>query len=303
MLSPWHLLLLWGRMPAVFYRRWALLALLTELSTVGHALTADAVNGGIAIIPLPDSPTRPEVFYHQHPVLVTGDGTHWQAVVGIDLDQKPGTDRIQIGTSGPTVSFDIKAAQYPVQNIHLNNTHQVDPDPEELSRIHTELQEERRDFAIFDGVLADHALEIATLPVPSHHVQSAFGLQRYFNGERRASHSGIDLQAAEGTPIHLPVGGRVLLAKNLFFNGNTVMIDEGQGVVSMYCHLSSIDVKPGDQLAAGQVIGSVGHTGRATGPHLHWSVSLNGVRVNPRLLLSIQANAELDGSALAEPVH
>lgn len=280
-----------------------LLAMFSLLSGTSHALIPDAVNGGIVVIPLPDAPTRPEVFYHQHPVLVTGEGQHWQAVVGIDLDQKAGTDHIQIGPSGPLIAFTIRQAQYPVQQIHLSNTHQVDPDPQELTRIHAELQEERRDFAVFDGTLADHALEMTKLPVPAHHVQSAFGLQRYFNGERRASHSGIDLQATEGTPIHVPVGGRVLLAKNLFFNGNTVMIDEGQGVVSMYCHLSKIDVKPGDQVKAEQIIGLVGHTGRATGPHLHWSISLNGVRINPRLLLSHEANAELDGSILAEPAH
>src|SRR3989344_3567137 len=116
-------------------------------------------------------------------------------------------------------------------------------------------------------------------------LSSPFGLRRFFNGEERNPHSGLDFAANSGTPIKAPAAGKVILTGDYFFNGKTVFIDHGQGLISMFCHLSAIGVKVGDEIPRGGVVGKVGATGRATGPHLHWNVSLNDARVDPAIFI------------------
>jgi murein DD-endopeptidase MepM/ murein hydrolase activator NlpD len=117
----------------------------------------------------------------------------------------------------------------------------------------------------------------------------SFGLKRFFNGEARAAHLGMDIPAAEGRAVMAPAQGVVVQTGDYFFNGKTVMIDHGHGLISMLCHLSKITSAIGDAVMQGDIIGLVGHTGRATGPHLHWTLSLNNARIDPLLVLPNQA--------------
>jgi murein DD-endopeptidase MepM/ murein hydrolase activator NlpD len=128
------------------------------------------------------------------------------------------------------------------------------------------------------------------LPVAGK-ISSPFGLRRFFNGQPRHPHSGIDFAAPMGTPIHAPAKATVIQTAHYFFNGNTVFLDHGQGFITMYCHLKTLLVKRGDAVEQGQAIGTVGQTGRATGPHLHWSVSLNDARINPALFFNPRSDA------------
>jgi murein DD-endopeptidase MepM/ murein hydrolase activator NlpD len=219
---------------------------------------AEAVPGGIALLELPVGSDGAQVTFNGKPVLLAPTGDTYTAVVGLPLTTKPG------------------------KNITNKNTRQVSPEKRDMVRIRREQQRIRKALANWDRQRPDSLRFLTPIDGP---VSSPFGLRRFFNEQPRKPHSGLDLAAAEGAPIRAPAGGRISDTGDFFFNGNTVFVDHGQGLVTMYCHLSRIDVKPGQQVQAGEIIGAVGQTGRVTGPHLHWSVSLNDARVDPMLFL------------------
>jgi len=243
-----------------------------------------AVPGGVKLLRL-EAPgdVAPRVEADGHRTLVVRDGEGWIAVVGIPLSTPVGDMRVEVfGAAGAQpVDFTVADKRYLAQSLTVAPG-QVDLSAQDLARV-------KRERAVLDRAL-EHwsAAPPESLrwfpPVPGVH-SSSFGMRRVFNGEARNPHTGMDIAAATGTPVSSPAAGTVLDTGNYFFTGNTVLIDHGEGLISMYCHLSAIDVQPGQRVAAGTRLGAVGMTGRATGPHLHWALSLNRTWVDPELFL------------------
>lgn len=245
------------------------------------------VPGGVALVPLieVESDVTPTVTYENNRVMVIknpdiGQST-WLAIVGIPLSAKIGIQTLQ--SDKKSISFTITDKKYQEQHITIENKHHVNPDAAETTRY-------EKEKAIMDTAFKTYSTTsnpITFFEKPSDApLSSAFGLKRFFNNEPRNPHSGLDFAAKEGAPIKAPAAGTVIVTGEFFFNGNTIMIDHGYGLISMYCHLSRIDVQQGDIIKKGQLIGKVGKTGRATGAHLHWSISLNNTRVDPLLFIS-----------------
>ena len=244
----------------------------------------NSVPGGIKIIRLNiDGQTPPEVEADGHRVLVVRDESGWIAVVGIPLAAPLGPRLVTIrGPAGShAIEFAVGDKHYASQSLKVAPRH-VDLSAQDLARVNSERV--RIDRALLHW--SDSPPDALRWPPPVPGVRSSsFGMRRIFNGESRNPHSGMDIAAAAGTPVLLPVAGTVLDTGDYFFTGNTVLVDHGRGLISMYCHLSAIDVRPGQRIAAGTRIGAVGMTGRATGPHLHWALSLNRAFVDPELFL------------------
>lgn len=242
------------------------------------------VPGGVAVIDLGSASQAPSATYDGKPVLVVKEQDTWRAIVGLPLTVKPGPAQITRRDAGGnrTLSFTVGSKKYPEQRITLKNTRQVNPNPADLKRIDAELAEQLRAYRSFSPGTPSNLLLDKPVNGP---LSSRFGVRRFFNGEERNPHSGLDFAVPAGTPIKTPAGGKVILVGNYFFNGNTVFVDHGQGFISMFCHMSKIDVKVGQTLARGGVVGRVGSTGRATGPHMHWNISLNDARVDPAIFI------------------
>jgi murein DD-endopeptidase MepM/ murein hydrolase activator NlpD len=277
-----------GRLRGAFAAALLLLAAGATATPAPAALPRESrVPGGIAILELGEGETPPgSVVFNDHrtPVLRSPGG--WVALVGIPLDTKPGEHAASWQPPGETtprpLEFIVAPKQYAEQRLTVANRRHVDPSKEDLERI---AEERRRIDAALGTYTAERQPVLALQPPVAGRRSSSFGLRRYFNDQPRNPHSGMDIAAPTGTPIRNPAPGRVVEAGDFFFNGNSVFVDHGQGVVTMYCHLSRIDVKPGDEVAAGTILGLVGATGRVTGPHLHWGVAINRALVDPALFL------------------
>jgi murein DD-endopeptidase MepM/ murein hydrolase activator NlpD len=243
-----------------------------------------AVPGGVVRLSLGPAAARPQAHAGDIPLLVIGDAIEWTAVVGIALAAPAGEAAITVATPGEAprrVRYRIVSKKYQEQRLTVA-PRTVDLSPEDQARY-------ERERAHLSGVMATFSPAMPPrlqmqVPVPGRR-SGSFGLRRVFNGQPRNPHSGMDIAAPTGTPVHAPLDGRVIDVGDYFFNGGTVWLDHGAGLLSMYCHLSAMDVAPGDQLRAGDAFCKVGATGRVTGPHLHWSVMLNRVMVDPALFI------------------
>ncbi len=242
-----------------------------------------AIPGGVVIVPLSaDDLAKPVVKYRKKPVAVVKSDGQWVAIVGVPLGAKIGTQRLTVTQAGEIsrALFEIQDKAYPTQHITIKNKRKVTPNKLDMTRINKESARIKSALRNWTGK-AELPLQFAW-PIEGR-VSGLFGRRRVFNGQARRPHSGMDIAAPTGTEIHAPAEGIVRGTGDYFFNGKTVFIDHGQGLVTMFCHLDRIDVQDGQIIEQGNVIGTVGATGRVTGPHLHLGVSLNDARVEPRL--------------------
>ncbi|QIL69400.1 M23 family metallopeptidase [Diaphorobacter sp. HDW4B] len=243
------------------------------------------VPGGVARLSLGPSPQRPKVTTGDSQVLVLGDVIEWTAIVGIPLSASVGEHHANVQTDKGTRSLDyqVRSKKYTEQRLTVSPK-TVDLSPEDNARYEREREHQQKVMASFSEPFARAADLHMRVPVPGRR-SSSFGLRRIFNGQSRNPHSGMDIAAATGTPVTAPLPGRVIDVGDYFFNGGTVWLDHGGGLLTMYCHLSKVDCKVGDELKTGEAFCKVGATGRVTGPHLHWGVMLNRTMVDPALFI------------------
>jgi murein DD-endopeptidase MepM/ murein hydrolase activator NlpD len=246
---------------------------------------ASAVPGGVLVLELPRSTdgSPPQVSFAGQRVMLLPGGAGWRAIVGIPLDQQPGEVEVEVGQDGrrEVRRVRIEGKQYAAQYLKVP-PRQVDLAPADLARVEAEQARIRAALATFSETPPATLALRAPVGGPR---SSSFGLRRFFNQQPRNPHSGMDIAAPVGTAVYAPADGRVVDTGDYFFNGKSVFVDHGQGLVTMYCHLSEIAVRTGDAVRTGQRLGAVGATGRVTGPHLHWGVALNRALVDPALFL------------------
>jgi murein DD-endopeptidase MepM/ murein hydrolase activator NlpD len=271
---------------------------LVLFTTTSLALTLDStpVPGGIAVISLPADADPVTARYRDRKILVTRNDGHYMAVIGLPLAARPGRHYLKVKNQqgqSQSIGFQVEDKAYEEQHITITDKRKVNPEKRDMERITRESKQIKS--ALRHWSAQDDVIVTFQKPVEGP-TSSPFGLRRFFNEQARNPHSGLDIAAAEGAPIHAPAPGTVLDTGEFFFNGNTVLLDHGQGLVTMYCHMSKIDVEPGQRVDSGDILGEVGMTGRVTGPHLHWGVSLNDARVDPLLFLpeEVQASAEVE---------
>jgi murein DD-endopeptidase MepM/ murein hydrolase activator NlpD len=243
------------------------------------ALPIDSrIPGGIAVIPL-EGNTENVSFKGKKVWKLNDNNDKSWAVIGIPLNQKVGQVKYQVNNEDCT--FTIKDKAYREQHLTVKRKHS-NPPADQIKRIQKESRLSKTAFTTFSDINKNKPYQPFLLPAKGP-ISSPFGLKRFFNEQARRPHSGIDIAAPKGSNIIAPADGKVILTGEFFFNGNSIFIDHGQGLITMYCHMDQLDIAMGDTVKAGDIIGKVGSTGRVTGPHLHWTVSLNNSRIEPLL--------------------
>jgi len=244
-----------------------------------------------AEITLPASMDRVQVraFGQTWPWRAGADGKSLLAWIGIDLKTRPGEYSLTWSAAGRnwtrTDTISVRRGEFRKSYITVDRK-MAEFDAAALARIRADQASLKHAY----GVVGQASPEIAiSRPPVAGAVTTPFGAQRYVNGAARSPHSGLDIAAGEGTPVINPLPGKVLLAESMFLNGNTVAIGHGHVLVMVYSHLKAMMVREGDWLEAGETLGLVGMSGRATGPHLHWGVRFQGARINPDELCAIPA--------------
>lgn len=269
----------------------ALSGVAASLMWTGRALAQELprsvpVPGGIAVVKLGPAATPPRALFEGERVMVSGQPSDWLAVVGIPLSAQAGR-KLPLtverkGRTKETILVSVAPKEYATQHLTVK-PEQVDLSPQDLVRY----ERERAHFVKLRKTYTNTAPASLLLVNPCEGERSdSFGKRRFFNGQPRSPHNGMDIAAPAGTPIVAAGAGRVLDVGDYFFSGHTVTLDHGRGFLTLYAHMSAVEVRKGAKVAAGSQIGRVGATGRVTGPHLHLSVFLNAVAVDPGLFLA-----------------
>ena len=234
-------------------------------------------------------PAAARVFDREIPLVPMRDGAAWSGLIGVDLDTAPGTYPVQITAESAdarplpaTHLLAVSARRFPTRRLRVAPVY-VEPPAAEVERIAADAARLDALFKTTTGQSFPGRFEAPVAAVP----QDTFGARSIYNGQSRSPHAGVDFRAPSGTPIASPGAAVVVLADDLFFTGRTVALDHGLGLISVLAHLSKVAVRVGDAVKPGDVVGEVGATGRVTGPHLHWSVRLNGARVDPMSLMTV----------------
>lgn len=258
----------------------------TASNATGHLPRELSVPGGIAIVSVaPASEPKPAVTRDDANVWTVKRGNEWVAVVGLPITTVPGEHSLNVTRNGVarSVPFAVKPKRYPVQHVTLKDNAMIEPPPAVQERI-------ERESAHIVGVRStwrDSATTTARFVQPAKgRLSGRYGGSRVFNGKPRSPHVGLDVAVMTGTAVLAPADGVVLDTGDYYFCGKTMFLDHGNGLISLFCHLSEQTAKPGDVVRQGQAVALSGATGRASGPHLHWSVYLNRVPVDPELFLA-----------------
>lgn len=247
---------------------------------------AALVPGGIALLDIPDYEEGMAISYNRKKAAVLSYKDSWIALGGIPLSAKAGEDHsfsvtYRDGSISKT-SFRINAKTFPEQRLTIKNKRKVNPNAEDMKRITAESVRKRKAKAHW----SDKHPEFDFMWPAQGRTSSTFGLRRFFNDQERRPHSGLDIAAPEGTPVKATADGTVIETGDFFFSGNMIYLDHGQGIISLYAHLSRIDVEPGDVVKQGEIIGAIGQTGRVTGAHLHFAILANKTLIDPIYVLS-----------------
>jgi murein DD-endopeptidase MepM/ murein hydrolase activator NlpD len=257
--------------------------------------TGDALLVKIDCRHMPLSVREPVVSFGDQAILLFPHPVRAQrvyaGVVGIPLGSRPGPAEVKVAWNAgaqmrsTSAAFVIRPGIYGEETLRVDPRH-VRPSPQELERIQREQAELKKIYSsssrsrLWQGEFK--------IPVPGE-MNGPFGTRRLFNGELQSQHTGVDFRAQNGDPVHAAGSGIVRLARDLFYSGNAVILDHGAGVFTSYSHLSRMEVRVGQHLETGMVVGLAGATGRATGPHLHWGVKVNSVSVNPLTFIRVMS--------------
>lgn len=232
------------------------------------------------------------IFEKEFPLFSLDDQVKWQGIIGIDLACKPGRYEIEVsgwgkGSTRPsattTYPLEVQGKEFAERRLKVESKY-VSPPAEQMKRINREAARTRELFAQYtpEKLWEGNFLK----PVPGG-ITSPFGRKNFVNDQPRSPHSGVDLRGAVGVPVKAPASGKIIMSQELYFAGNTVMIDHGFGMISYLCHLSEIKVEEGNSVDRGEIVGLVGSTGRVTGPHLHWTIKVMEQRIDPMSVLEI----------------